>query len=403
MAEQNRPVPPLERQATVTANRAVDPAIMAVDKEKDIETAQRTIPTKPITKDADQATKEAARAPQGKGYDRTVSVVMPIRNEASFIRQSLGAVLNQDYPGRLMEILVVDGMSTDNTREVVREVMAQHPNVHLVDNPGKIVPTGINLALATARGEIFVRVDGHCVIQPDYVRHCVEYLTNEEIDGVGGPMETIGETQTSQAIALAMSSPFGVGGSAFRTVKDRQMYVDTVAFPAYRRETIHKLGLFDEELVRNQDDEYNYRLREMGGRILMTPAIRSRYYSRGSISSLWKQYFQYGYWKVRVMQKHPRQMRFRQFVPPTFVASLVGLSLLSPVSGAARLVLGLAAGAYLAANLGAALLTARKGGWRYLPYLPLAFGALHIAYGAGFLYGLAKFASCWKAETVNGQ
>jgi succinoglycan biosynthesis protein ExoA len=333
---------------------------------------------------------------------KAVSVIMPIRNEAGFIRESLRSVLNQDYPADLMEIIVVDGMSTDATRDIVHEVATQHPNIRLLDNPGRIVPIGMNIALQQAKGEIIVRVDGHCEIRPDYVRRCVEYLGSGEIDGVGGPMETIGETTVSQAIAIAMSSPFGVGGSAFRTIKDRTMYVDTVAFPAYRRETIRKNGLYDEELVRNQDDEYNYRLRELGGRILMTPDIRSRYYSRSSFKSLWRQYSQYGFYKVRVMQKHPRQMSLRQFIPPLFVATLIILSVLSLFFAPVRLLLALEVGAYLLANLGAALLTAGKTGPQYFIYLPLAFAILHVSYGSGFLYGLVKFANRWKTEVRNG-
>ncbi len=360
---------------------------------------------RPVTKVYERAAQEIGRAikenkeiSEGGIFEKTVTVIMAIRNEAGFIRESLTAVLSQDYPVWLMEIIVVDGISTDGTRQIVREMQANHPNLRLVDNPVKIVPIGLNLALSQAGGEIFVRVDGHCIIQRDYIRRCVEYLNEENVDGVGGPMETIGETPAAQAIALAMSSPFGVGGSAFRTVKNRKLFVDTVAFPAYRRETIRRVGPFDEELVRNQDDEYNYRLREMGGRILMAPEIRSRYYSRSSFSSLWRQYFQYGYWKVRVMQKHPRQMSLRQFVPPAFVASLAALSLLAPISLAGRVLLALTVCAYLAANLGASFFTASKNGWRYLPQLVVAFGALHFSYGAGFLYGLAKFATCWKTQ-----
>lgn len=353
-------------------------------------------------KELDWITKQPHRVEENKSQRKIVTVIMPVRNEAGFIRESLSAVVNQDYPSDRMEVIVVDGMSTDETRSVVHQMQAQHPNLRLIDNPGKIVPTGLNLALAQAQGEIIVRVDGHCVIRPDYIRNCVEYLRRENVDGVGGPMETIGENRTSQAIALAMSSPFGVGGSSFRTVQDREMFVDTVAFPAYRRETIQKVGMFDEELIRNQDDEYNYRLREMGGRILITPEIRSRYYSRGSFSSLWRQYFQYGYWKVRVMQKHPLQMSLRQFIPPLFVTTLIVLSLLSPFLFAARLLLALTVGTYIAANLGAAFITASKKGWRYFLYLPVAFAALHISYGAGFLYGLAKFFKRWKPRGNDG-
>ena len=333
---------------------------------------------------------------------KSVSVIMPIRNEAGYIRESLQSVLDQDYPAGLSEIVVVDGMSTDKTREIVLEMAADHPNLRMIDNPGMIVPTGMNIALQQVQGDIIVRVDGHCVIQPDYVRRCVEYLENTDADGVGGPMETVGETAMASAIAQAMSSPFGVGGSAFRTVKDRTMWVDTVAFPAYTREIIHRNGLYDEELVRNQDDEYNYRLRSMGGRILMAHDIRSRYYSRSSLKSLWRQYKQYGFWKVRVMQKHPRQMSPRQFVPPLFVASLIGLSVLSIFTPYARILLAVEAATYVAANLTASLITALRSDIRHLPYLPIAFGILHISYGLGFLHGLLKFANRWKTEANNG-
>jgi succinoglycan biosynthesis protein ExoA len=246
-----------------------------------------------------------------------VTVIMPIRNEADFIARALQAVLKQDYPHEHMEILIADGMSTDSTRaEIARVVAEQHPQmpVTVLDNPGRIVPVGMNMALKLARGEIIVRVDGHCEIAPDYVSKCVEHLQRgaaEGIVGVGGPIETIGQNDMAQSIALGMSSGFGVGGSAFRTVKvdamPNALHVDTIAFPAYTRAIIKRAGAYDEELVRNQDDEYNYRIRGLGGVLLLAPDVRSRYYSRGTLRSLWRQYYQYGYWKVRVMQKHPRQ------------------------------------------------------------------------------------------------
>jgi succinoglycan biosynthesis protein ExoA len=177
------------------------------------------------------------------------------------------------------------------------------------------------------------------------------------------------------------------------------MFVDTVAFPAYRKETIQKAGLFDEELVRNQDDEYNYRLRSLGGKILMSTAIRSRYYSRSSYKSLFKQYYQYGYWKVRVMQKHPHQMSLRQFIPPVFVASLVFLSILAPFFGLARYLLAVEVGLYLITNLTASILAIKKNPVGYIPGLMLAFLMLHLSYGLGFIAGLFKFANRWSSPS----
>jgi succinoglycan biosynthesis protein ExoA len=321
-----------------------------------------------------------------------VSVIMPVRNEAAYIERSLGAVLAQEYPADRLEILVVDGMSGDGTREAVLAHAAADPRICLLDNPAGIVPPGLNIGIGRARGDIIVRVDGHCEIAPDYVRRCVEHLLaghdGAPVEAVGGPIETIGETAEAEAIALAMSSWFGVGGSAFRTIKDRPLLVETVAFPAYRRATLQRLGPFDEELVRNQDDEYNYRLLKSGGRILLSPDIRSRYYSRGSLRSLWRQYYQYGYWKVRVMQKHPRQMRSRQFVPPAFVAGLAGSAALGMVFRPFRALLGVVLTLYLAANVVASLSLGREHAPRLLVIHPI----LHLSYGLGFLVGLVHFA-----------
>lgn len=330
------------------------------------------------------------------GEQPFVSVVMPVRDEAAYLARSLGAVLAQDYPPDRFEVIVADGMSADGTREAVKNFQKRDARVRLVDNAGRIAPTGLNAALRVARGRVVVRVDGHCEVAPDYVRRCVECLERERVEGVGGPIETVGETWQARAIAAAMSSSFGVGGAAFRTVKGRRMYVESVAFPAYTREAIERAGLFDEELVRNQDDEYNYRLLALGGRLLLAPEIRSRYYSRGTLGSLRRQYFQYGFWKVRVMQKHARQMRLRQFAPPLFVAVLLTLGALSPFLAAARLALASVMCAYLAANLFASILTARKEGWRLLPLLPAAFATLHLAYGSGFLAGLFRFRKRWR-------
>jgi glycosyltransferase involved in cell wall biosynthesis len=324
-----------------------------------------------------------------------VSVLMPVRNEAAFIERSLGAVLAQDYPHDHMEVLVADGMSTDRTRINIARLQA-HSDVHivLVDNPKGIVSTGLNAALAQARGDIIVRVDGHTLVALNYVSQCVSALQQSSADNVGGRMDAVNSGAVAQAVASATSTPFGVGGARFH-YSDKEEEVDTVYMGAWPRAVFDRIGLFDEELVRNQDDEYNYRLREAGGRILLSPRIRSRYYSRNTLGSLWKQYFQYGFWKVRVMQKHPRQMQSRQFVPPTLVGVLLGSALLSPFSRAGRFLAVAVSGSYLLANLAASFWTARKHSRRHLPLLPVVFAILHLSYGAGFLVGLAKFWNRW--------
>ncbi len=332
-----------------------------------------------------------------------VSILMPVRNEAAFIGTSLGAVLAQDYPHDLLEVIVADGRSTDRTLEMVETFLARDPRVRLCDNPGRIVPTGLNTAIALARGEIVVRVDGHCEIAPDYVRLCVEHLRRGEADGVGGSIQTVGVTPTARAIAAAMSSRFGVGNSAFRTERAATRLVDTVPFPAYTREILRRAGPFDEELVRNQDDEFNFRVRELGGRILLASDVRSRYESRSSLRSLARQYFQYGYWKVRVMQKHPSQMSVRHFVPAAFVSTLVasGLAALA-MPGARTAFIGLAA-IYAAACLLVSAVVLRRAGSGPLLLLPVAFATLHLAYGVGFLFGLLRFAGRWGDRGASSQ
>jgi len=325
-----------------------------------------------------------------------VSILIPVYNEKAYIDRCLQAVLTQDYPSDLIEVWIADGLSADGTREIIADYINQYSNIFLVDNPGRIVPTGLNLLIPKTKGEVVIRVDGHCMIAPDYVSNCVRHLQQDQVDGVGGPMRSIGEDLISQITALAMSSKFGVGNSSFRTETGQTKLADTVPFPAYTRAIIEKVGLYDEELVRNQDDEYNYRIREAGGKILLAEDVSSEYYSRGSLKKLWKQYFQYGFWKVRVLQKHPRQMSLRQFVPLAFVLALIltlFLSFLAPWGWKALLAL---VGVYLLVNLSASVITAAGQGFKTFLLLPLAFAIIHLSYGLGFLVGLFKFWNRWK-------
>ena len=323
-----------------------------------------------------------------------VTVIMPIRGEARWISGTLAAVLGQDYPSSRMEVLVSDGMSTDGTRDIVRGLQSRHPNLLLLDNPKGIVPTGFNIALRQARGEFIIRVDGHTEIAPDYVRQCVAELERTGASNVGGKMAAVGVGPFGEAVAVATSSPFGVGGARFH-YSGREEWVDTVYLGAWPRTVFDEVGLFDEEMVRDQDDEFNYRLRAKGGRILLSPRIRSSYVVRSSVKSLFRQYFQYGYWKVRVMQKHPGQMRPRQFAPPLFAGTLIAAALGAPFSGAGRWTLAGVAGTYVVANLAFSVKESRGLEARVQPILPIAFGTLHLAYGLGFLAGLFRFWNRW--------
>ena len=328
-----------------------------------------------------------------------VSVVMPVRNEGDFIERSLNAVIAQNYPPELIEIIIADGDSTDQTKELIEKLKSRTKiTIKVIENPEQIAPTGLNRAIKATRGEIIVRVDGHCEIASDYVTNCVRHLTENKAECVGGPIETVGANRTARAIAAAMSSKFGVGGSAFRCVDDCEMETDTVAFPALKREIFNKIGLFNEELVRNQDDEFSYRLRKSGGRILLAPDIRSRYHSRGNLRSLWRQYFQYGYWKVRVLQMHPKQMSLRQFIPFIFVTAVAAFSLLALSTTFGKWILLLFLGAYLLAVLAATAIAARRVDAAALPAVFLSFVILHCSYGLGFWRGLFAFRHEWRRD-----
>ena len=327
----------------------------------------------------------------------SVSLLLPIRNEEKYIQRTLDSILTQDYLSEKIEILIADGMSTDRTREIVQTYQQQHENIQLYDNPKQIVPTGLNLLIAQAKGDILIRVDGHTVLETDYIGACVDALTRTGADNVGGRMNAIGENFFGEVVALATSSPFGVGGARFH-YSQKEEWVDTVYMGAWNKEVFNRIGLFDEELVRDQDDEFNYRLRAHGGKILLSPAIKSHYTVRGSPAKLWRQYFQYGYWKVRVMQKHPRQMRLRQFVPAVFVLGLIFSIILLLLHPWGVYLLVVIFGMYLLANLAASLITALRTQLRSLPLLPIVFVILHLSYGIGFLAGLVKFRNRWKDQ-----
>jgi glycosyltransferase involved in cell wall biosynthesis len=316
-----------------------------------------------------------------------VTVILPVLNEAGFIRQSLGAVLNQDYPAERLEILVVDGGSTDGTQAVVQEMLQNRPAARLLDNPQRIQAAALNVGILAASGEIIVRVDGHTMIAPNYVTQCVSCLVQGRADGVGGPMRPRGTTYTGQGIALAASFPFAAGDAKFHYSKHEQ-FVDTVYLGAYWRRTFDEIGLYDPAVHINEDYELNYRLRQAGGKILLSPTIESSYTPRSSLIALWRQYFLYGRQKIRTLKKHPESLRWRQAVPPFFVIVFLGSGLLGFLWAPARWLFGFIAGCYLLANLVASTMVAVRSGWRYLPILPLIFATIHFAWGLGFWVGL---------------
>lgn len=318
-----------------------------------------------------------------------VSVIIPMRDEERVIAQCLRSVLDQDYPQDRMEVLVVDGGSEDRSAEIVVEFSSKYPAIKLLDNPKLSAPAGLNLGIREARGEVIVRVDGHCLLEPDYVSQCVKHLRETGADNVGGLMQARGKGYVAETIALAINSFFGSGGSKFHYASQEQ-YVDTVYLGAFRRSVFDKVGFFNERLIRNQDYELNYRIRAAGGAVFLSPAIRSSYYGRTTFRDLWHQYFQYGFWKLEMIRMHPSSIQARHLAAPLFVFSLFASGLLSLVhSGFVSLFLLIVSG-YLLASLASSLLIARREGWRYFPLLPVAFAVMHFAWGLGFLLRLVR-------------
>ncbi len=312
-----------------------------------------------------------------------VTVIMPIRNEEAFIARSLGAVLAQDYPADRLDVLIADGMSDDQTVAIIQSLPGAE-RVRVVPNPGRIQAAGMNVAIPQARGDIIIRVDGHTIIAPDYVRQCVQALQTTGAHNVGGAMDPVGITPTGKALALAGKSPFAVP-SAFH-VSQRAQYTDTVYLGAWPRQVFAQVGGYNEHVGVNEDYELNYRIRKAGGKVYFTPAIRSRYFGRQTFGALARQYFRYGRSKVMVLRDHPASVRWRQLVAPAFVAGLIGGFVLSLLISGLWI---LWAGGLMLYGLSSIFFSARlaaRNGWQIPLFwrLPLIFFVIHFAWGTGF-------------------
>lgn len=322
-----------------------------------------------------------------------VSIIIPCRNEVDRIEACLDSLLRGSYPGDRLEMIVADGMSDDGTRERVARFAASHPAVRMLDNPRRITPTALNLAIASARGDVLMRVDAHNSYPDNYVAALVDWLQRSGADNVGGVCVTVpsGPGVMSRAIAVALSHPAGVGNSHFRIGVSEPRWVDTVPFGCYRRDVFERIGLFDEELVRNQDDELNTRLIRAGGRILLVPDVVSTYHARDSLRKLWRMYYQYGYFKPLVARKVGGVFTWRQLVPPLFVSSLIAAVVLALVIPASAPLLALLAGLYAIALLGVGATVFRRHGFAVALAVCAAVPVLHFSYGFGFLRGVLDF------------
>jgi glycosyltransferase involved in cell wall biosynthesis len=318
-----------------------------------------------------------------------VSVIVPMRNEEQHIARCLESVACQDYPKDLMEVLVIDGMSEDTSREIVTDYVRRYSFIRLLHNPGRATTTALNKGIVESQGQIIIRADAHCSLEPDYIHCCVNALLSTGAENVGGLMRPIGTTFLETAIGLGMSSPFGIGSGRFH-YSEKAMFVDTVYLGAYPREVFDKIGLYDEMAHYSEDDELNYRLIKSGGKIFLSPQIKSQYYPRSSLSALWKQYLNYGWGKVRTIKKHGRPASWRHLVPPVFVISVIGSLLLFAVNPAfGWLTIGIC-GSYLISAIFVSAKICFRESWKFFPVLPIIFATLHLSYGIGFLTGIVQ-------------
>lgn len=320
-----------------------------------------------------------------------ISIVMPIYNEERYIENCVESLLLQDYPIEKMEWIFVDGMSNDNTRDLLQKYIKKYPNlIKVLDNPNKTVPFAMNIGIKEASGEYIIRLDAHADYSNDYFSKCVYYLEATNADNVGGVAETKSKGFVGKAIAKMLSSRFGVGNSEFRT-NGESGYVDTVPFGAFRREVFEKWGGYDERLTRNQDNEMNYRIRKNGGKIYLASDIKLSYYCRDSIKGISDMAFKNGMWNVITMKLCPGAMGIRHFIPLAFLLSIIFLPLLSLVFKPFLYLFGAEMFLYCILDC---LFSANVSGSAKEFFLLLAlFPIFHVTYGAGSMRGLAKLLS----------
>jgi succinoglycan biosynthesis protein ExoA len=327
----------------------------------------------------------------------TVSIVVPCRNEKGHIETCIESILRQQLPGGDVEVIVADGMSEDGTREILKRLARENPRLRVVDNQGRITPCGMNAGIREARGYYIAIMSAHCTYPPDYLRRLIALIEETGADSVGPVLVARGSSSYApKAICGAYRSPLSVGGalrSYERTEFTRE--VDAVHGGCWRKETLLSAGLLDEEMVRNQDDELSFRLRAKGCRIIQTSTIRVQWYVRDNFSDLFKQFLQYGYWKVRVIRKHPAQASLRHFMPATFLGILMCFALLAPFRSYGWLGLLAMLVSYIGVMSVGAFIEAARSEYKLWPGIVLALIAMHVGYGLGFIVALLQWPSTW--------
>ena len=321
-----------------------------------------------------------------------VSVIIPCRNEKAFIKNVLDDMLNQDYPRQFIAVLVIDGMSDDGTRDIILSYAQKYGWIKMLDNLKKTAPCALNIGIKNSKGYV-LRVDAHSRYPYNYISKLYDWSKNLNADNVGCPVVTVPGNDTLKALSISriLAHPFGVGNAYFRLGVNKPKEVDTVMFGFFKPDVFDKIGLFDEELTRNQDDEFNARLKRAGGKIYLVPELEFTYFARSTFSKLWQMYFQYGLFKPLVNKKIGLPSNIRQLVPIGFISSLI-ISLIvfifNPLGGTLFIsILAL----YALFNLTISIKIAKKDYLAHIFYNFIGFCIVHFSYGFGYLKGILYF------------
>lgn len=322
-----------------------------------------------------------------------ISIIISCRNEEKFIGKCLDSILAQTYPKDKVEVLVVDGMSSDKTREVVATYIREHHFIRLLENKRKITPCAMNIGIKSSKGDVFILVNAHSILDKNFLKNNIDYLNKTNADAVGGMLKAIyeGSSLIAKAIPLATDSIFGAGGKRYRSRIEEGFIKDTLPYCAYRKELFDKIGLIDEDLIRDQDEEFNYRILKHGGTIYYSPKIKSYLYVRPTLKKLWKQHFQYGYFKPLVLSKVGGLFTWRQAIPSLLITSVVVTGLLSFLNEYFLWFFILILGLYVSVTIIFSLLTGIKRDLSLMPFLMASFVTLHFSYGSGYLNGILDF------------
>ena len=320
-----------------------------------------------------------------------VSVVIALQNEERFIGACIDSFLKQTIKKELMEILVVDGMSNDKSKDIVKDYQLRYPqtNIRILDNPKKIQAAGWNIGFKQARGQYVLMMGAHTVVTSDFLEKNLEAHRKHDVPCTGGIVRAVGDDKKSKSIALAFNTPFGAGNAKY-WFGTKEEFVETVAFGLYKKKVFNEVGYIDENIIRGQDWEFNYRITKKMGKVLFSPDIKSFYHARSNFRKLWKRQFQAGFWKIYIFKKHPNSILIRQLIPISFSFVLLLIYVIGLFTNfwAPFFVVS---GSYLVTNFGCSLYYSLRRNLSFAPYLFVAYPIIHLAYGFGALCGLIYY------------